>query len=99
MLSESEFDLTNSIGSMNLSVLTSSLIGLATESSSNRFSFAVNQISVAHCDHMAIIQTLQSSGNRGFEGRKSKVGSTFFCFLYNVSAKIQLRNLTSKFQI
>ena len=35
------FDPSNSIGSMNLSVLTSSLIRLATESSSNRFSIAL----------------------------------------------------------
>ena len=48
---ESDFDPSNSIGSRNLSVLTSTLIGLATESSSNRFSIAVNQISRAHCGH------------------------------------------------
>ena len=38
---------------------------------------------------------LQSPGNRGFEGRKSSLGST--AFLYT-SAKIQLRNLASKFE-
>ena len=48
---ESDFDPSNSIGSRNLSVLTSTLIGLATESSSNRFSIAVNQISRAHGGH------------------------------------------------
>ena len=48
---ESDFDTSNSIGSRNLSVLTSALIGLATESSSNRFSIAVNQILLAHCGH------------------------------------------------
>ena len=92
---ESDFDPSNSIGSRNLSVLTNTLIGLATESSSNTFSIAVNQICRAHCGHN---RNLQSSGNRGFEGRKSSVGSTFFCFLY-MSAKIHLRNLASKFQI
>ena len=39
---------------------------------------------------------LQSPGNRGLEGRKSSVGSTVFL---HTSAKIQLRNLASKFQI
>ena len=45
---ESDFDPSNSIGSGHLSVLTSTLIGLATASSSNRFSIAVNLISRAH---------------------------------------------------
>ena len=45
---ESDFDPTNSIGSRNLSVLTSTLIGLATENSSNSLSIAVNLISHAH---------------------------------------------------
>ena len=48
---ESDFDPNNSIASRNLSVVTSTLIGLATESSSNRFSIPVNQISRAHCGH------------------------------------------------
>ena len=48
---ESDFDPSNSIGSRNLSALTSTRIGLATESSSNRFSIAVNLISCAHCGH------------------------------------------------
>ena len=50
---ESDFDPSNSIGFRNLSVLTSTLVGLATESSSNRFSIAFNQIShaAAHCGH------------------------------------------------
>ena len=48
---ESDFDPSNSIGSGNLSVLTSPLIGLATESSSNKFSIAVILISRAHCGH------------------------------------------------
>ena len=39
---ESDFDPSNSIGSRNLSVLTSTLIGLATESSSNRFSILLS---------------------------------------------------------
>ena len=41
---ESDFDLINSIGSRNLSVLTSTLIGLATESSSNRFSILLSTV-------------------------------------------------------
>ena len=48
---ESDFDPSNSIGSGNLSVLTSTLIGLATESSSNKFSIAINLIPCAHCGH------------------------------------------------
>ena len=48
---ESDFDPSNSIGSRNLPVLTSTLIGLATESSSNRFSIVANLISRAHCGH------------------------------------------------
>ena len=41
---ESDFDPSNSIGSRNLSVLTSTLIGLATESSSNRFSILLSAL-------------------------------------------------------
>ena len=41
---ESDFDPSNSIGSRNLSVLTSTLIGLATESSSNRFSILLSTL-------------------------------------------------------
>ena len=49
---ESDFDPCNSdIGSRNFSVLTRTLIGLATESSLNRFSIAVNLISRSHCGH------------------------------------------------
>ena len=53
---ESDFDPSNSIGSRNLSVLTSTLIGLATESSSNRFSIAVN-----HCGHNRNAATFRKS--------------------------------------
>ena len=41
---ESDFDPSNSIGSRNLSVLTSTLIGLAIESSSNRFSIPLSTL-------------------------------------------------------
>ena len=41
---ESDFDPSNSISSKNLSVLTSTLIGLATESSSNRFSILLSTL-------------------------------------------------------
>ena len=41
---ESGFDPSNSIGSRNLSVLTSTLIGLATEISSNRFSILLSTL-------------------------------------------------------
>ena len=41
---ESDLDPSNSIGSRNLSVLTSTLIGLATESSSNRFSILLSTL-------------------------------------------------------
>ena len=41
---ESDFDPSNSIGSRNLSVLTSTLIGLTTESSSNRFSILLSTL-------------------------------------------------------
>ena len=71
---ESDFDPNNSIGSRNLSVLTSTLIGLATKSSSNRFSILLSALFP-----LGNIETLQSPGNRGFEGRKSSVGSTVFC--------------------
>ena len=68
-------DPSNSIGSRNLSVLTSTLIGVATESSLNRFSILLSALfPVAK----VTIETLQSPGNRGFEGRKSSVGSTVF---------------------
>ena len=70
---ESDFDLSNLIGS--LSVPTSTLIGSATESSSNKFSIAVTRFLMPT---VAIIKTLQSSGKPGFEGRKSSVISTFF---------------------
>ena len=69
---ESDFDPSNSIGSRNLSVLTSTLIGLATESSSNRFSIL---LSTLFPWPLVIIETLQSPGNRG---RKSSVDSTVF---------------------
>ena len=39
-----DFDPSNSIGSRNLSVLTSTLIGLTTESSSNRFSILLSTL-------------------------------------------------------
>ena len=45
--------------------------GLATESSSNRFSILLSALFP-----LGNIETLQSPGNRGFEGRKSSVGST-----------------------
>ena len=41
---ESDFDPSNSIGSRNLSVLTSTLIGVATEISSNRFSISLSTL-------------------------------------------------------
>ena len=41
---ESDFDPRNSIGSRNMSVLTSTLIGLATESSSNMFSILLSTL-------------------------------------------------------
>ena len=41
---ESDCDPSNSIGSRNLSVLTSTLIGLAIESSSNRFSIPLSTL-------------------------------------------------------
>ena len=41
---ESDFYPGNSIGSRNWSVLMTTLIGLAMESSSNRFSIAVNMV-------------------------------------------------------
>ena len=41
---ESDFDPSNSIGSKNLSVLTSTLIGIATEISSNRFSISLSPL-------------------------------------------------------
>ena len=90
---ESDFDPSNSIGSRNMSVLMSTLIGLATENSSNRFSIL---LSTLFPWPLVIIETLQSPGNQGFEGRKSSVGSTVFLY---ASAKIQLWNLASKFQI
>ena len=70
---ESDFDPSNSIGSRNLSVLTSTLVGLATESSSNRFSIL---LSTLFPWPLVIIEKLQSPGN---QGRKSSVGSTVFC--------------------
>ena len=89
---ESDFDPSNSIGSRNLSVLTSTLIGLATESSLNRFSIL---LSTYFPWPLVIIEMLlQSPGNRGLEGRKSSVGSTVFL---HTSAKIQLRNLASNY--
>ena len=41
---ESDFNPSNSIGSRNLSVLTSTLIGVATEISSNRFSISLSTL-------------------------------------------------------
>ena len=48
---ESDFDPSNSIGSRNLSVLTSTLIGLATESSSNRFSILLSTLFAVATGH------------------------------------------------
>ena len=91
---ESDFDPSNSIGSRNLSVLTSTLIGVATEIRSNRFSISLSTLFPVATGHNR--NAAASPGNRGFEGRKSSAGSTVFLY---TSAEIQLRNLASKFQI
>ena len=84
IFSKSDFDPSNSIGSRNLLVLTSTLIGL----------IAVILISRVHYGHNR--NRLQSSGNRGFEGRKSSLGSTFFFIFIFVYVR---QNSTSEFDI
>ena len=67
---ESDFDPRNSIGSRNLSVLTSTLIGLATESSSNRFSILVSTLGAIH-------STKIPTGPTGKRGPPQKVDQFF----------------------
>ena len=90
---ELDFDPSNSIGSRNLSVLTSTLIGLATESSSNRFSILLSALFPVANGH-------NRNAAKSWKSRfwRQKKFSGFYSFLYT-SAKIQLRNLASKFKI
>ena len=52
---KSDFDPSNSIGSRDLSVLTSTLIGLPTESSSNRFSMKMETLLKLHLKRISKI--------------------------------------------
>jgi len=87
---ESDFDSNNSIGSRNMSVLTSTLIGLATESSSNSFSILLSTLFPVATGHN---RNPSKSWKSRFWWQKKFSG--FYSFSYT-SAKIRLRNLASK---
>ena len=98
---ESDFDPSNSIGSRNLSVLTSTLIGLATESSSNRFSILLSTLFPVATGH---------NRNAAAKSRKSrfwrqKKFSGFYSFLVYVRRNsttefgVQISNLSFYFHI
>ena len=74
-LPESDFDPSDLIGSRNWSVLTSTLIGLATESGLNRFSAALKQEITSL---LAANAANYVSGNRGIEARTSSGNSTVY---------------------
>ena len=73
--SQSDFDPSDLIGSRNWSVLTSTLIGLATESGLNRFSAAIKQEITSL---LAANAAKYVSWNRGIEARTSSGNSTVY---------------------
>ena len=98
---ESDFDPSNSIGSRNLSVLTSTLIGLATESSSNRFSILLSTLFPVATGHNRNAAA-KSRKSRSWRQKKFNGFYSFFAYVRQNSTTefgVQISNLRSYFHI
>ena len=98
---ESDFDPSNSIGSRNLSVLTSTLIGLATESSSNRFSILLSTLFPVATGHNRNAAAKSRKSRFWRQKKFSGFYSFFVCVRWNSTSEfgIQISNLSFYFHI
>ena len=97
---ESDFDPSNSIGSRNMSVLTSTRIGLAAENSSNRFSILLSTLFPVATGHNR--NNAKSQKSRFWRQKKfSGFYSFFVCVRQNsiLEFGVQISNLSFYFHI
>ena len=98
---ESDFDPSNSIGSRNLSVLTSTLIGVTTEISSNRFSISLSTLFPVATGHNRNAAA-KSRKSRFWRQKKFSGFYSFFVYVHRNSTSefgIQISNLSFYFHI